>query len=352
MNRKNPYSDDNARASEHLRLALLYLTRHGIPPSPLNYRLGYDSISGSNEELRKALETLLAEPGTPSEEALWDIYQRYFTQDEKALDAIRQELRRVILSVQKEFEVSGGNLSVYAGSLSRFAGLLDSSDPSDDLLVEVEKVIEDTRAMEQSQKQLNSQIFDVLNEVSELRRELDQLKEEALTDALTGISNRKAFDAALEQAILSSRDNKTPFSVLVADIDHFKKFNDSHGHLVGDKVLRFVASTLKRCTKGRDMVARFGGEEFAVILPQTSLSGAHAVAEQIRRTVSAGKLRKKSDDEVYGNVTISIGATQFYASDMPSTLIDRADRALYRAKNRGRNRVEKAEWSDAHQLSV
>lgn len=255
---------------------------------------------------------------------------------------MRQELRRIILNAQGEFERSGGNLSSYATTLSRFADILDPSMPSELMEVEVQKVISDTRAAEKSQRHLESHVHTLLSEVESLRKEIFQIKEESQTDSLTGIPNRKAFDSALEQMIHDAREKKQKFCVMIADIDHFKQFNDTHGHLVGDKVLRFVAATLKRGLKGRDTAARYGGEEFTIILPQTDLAGGYSVAEQIREAVSAGKLVDKENHATLGKITISIGVAEFYMSDLPNPLIQRADRGLYLAKDRGRNRVEKA----------
>jgi diguanylate cyclase len=195
--------------------------------------------------------------------------------------------------------------------------------------------------MEKYQHQLDSQVSSILDEVVSLRKELEQVKEESLIDALTGISNRKAFDAALERVFEEARAEQTPLSIMLADIDHFKKFNDTFGHLIGDKVLRFVGATLKRSVKGRDFAARFGGEEFVVILPQTELAGAGVLAEQIRKAISSGELKDRQSDESYGKITVSIGIAQLYPGNLPSDLLERADRALYAAKTQGRNRVEK-----------
>jgi diguanylate cyclase len=134
-----------------------------------------------------------------------------------------------------------------------------------------------------------------------------------------------------------------PLSLLIADIDHFKKFNDTFGHQVGDKVLRTVGRSLKDGVKGRDTAARYGGEEFAVILPQTPMSGALAVAEQIRGGLAGRKLVDKRSGDDYGRVTLSIGAAEYRSGESAADLIGRADAALYRAKENGRNRVEPEE---------
>ena len=201
-------------------------------------------------------------------------------------------------------------------------------------------VIEDTRATEETQRQFNTQLSQISSEMESLRKELVQIREESYTDSLTGISNRKAFDVALEESIYKTRLEKSTFSVLIADVDHFKQVNDNYGHLIGDKVLRFVASTLKWCVKGKDLVARFGGEEFAVILLNTDMTGAYSVAEQIRRAICGGKIKDMTSQKMLDQVTISIGIAQFDSSDLPNDLLQRADRALYQAKEKGRNRVE------------
>jgi len=342
MARNNPYPDDFAEASARLRLAISLLAEHQIPPSPLNYRVGYDYVAGSNESLIQALNELVANPQNLSRNTLWALYRKFFVQDEKALELMRQEFRRIMVRAKEEFEHSGGTLSRYAATLGRFAEILDPSMPFELMEVEVQKVIDSTLSAEKDQRHLEAHVANLVTEVESLRKELMQIKQESLTDCLTGIPNRKAFDAALEKMVLGAREDKMKFCVLLADIDHFKQFNDAHGHLVGDKVLRFVASTLKRCLKGKDTVARYGGEEFAVLLPNTDLAGGLVVAEQLRTAVSAGKLVDKENSSTYGKITVSIGVAESYTSDSPLTLIQRADRALYLAKDRGRDRVEQA----------
>ncbi len=340
----NPYSnDDYHKASEYLRLTLKLLSKYQIPPSPLNFRIGYDYVVGKSEELNTTLDEIIEQTeGNPAEN-LWEIYRRFFVQEDKALDKMRQELRRIIVNMQDEFTHSGENLSSYTKTLNRFAKILDTQKSPETMSVEVQKVIDDTHSMESSQERVESQISSIMLEVESLRKELEQVKEESLTDALTGILNRKAFDATLEQTIQSAHKQSAPFCLLMLDIDHFKQFNDTYGHLVGDKVLRFVASTLKRCLKGQDIAARFGGEEFAMILPQTALTGgAEAISEQIRQAISSGDLKDKGNGQSYGRITVSIGIAQFRMNELPNDLIGRADRALYLAKERGRNRVEMA----------
>ena len=336
----NPYPDSYEQSTSNLRIALSLFAKYRIPPSPLNFRTGYEYVTGENRALNDVFEKVLNGDEPPSEQALWEVYRRFFVQDDTAMERMRQALRRIIIDIQGEVGQSGGEVSKYADTLGSFADILDGSLSSGALHNEVQKVIEETRTMECSQRELESQMSGVLSEVEFLRRELDQVREESLTDALTGISNRKAFDAALEKIFKERTGEEDTFGLLLADIDHFKRFNDTFGHLVGDKVLRFVGATLKSCVNGKDVAARYGGEEFAIILPHTDSVGSCALAEQIRQAISAGKLKNRESGESYGRLTISIGVSQFRPGEPPAALILRADKALYRAKENGRNRVE------------
>lgn len=338
----NPYNqDDFEKAYEHLRLTTAFLGKHKLAPSPVNYRLGYDYVSGKNQSLNEAIDRLIKHQQGLTTEQLWKLYKQFFSQDAIALEKIRQELRHIIINIQGAFERSEVNLSAYTKTLNRFAEILDPSTPLQSIASEVQKVLDETNAMEQSRHRFESDMSIVLAEVEALRKELLTIKEESMTDALTGVANRKSFDLALEHAVISAREQNSPLSVLMIDIDLFKKFNDTYGHLTGDKVLRFVGATLKRCLKGMDMAARFGGEEFAVILPRTVLAGAGVIAELLRQEISSNSLKNRSDGQCYDRITVSIGVAEFRANELPNDLLQRADRALYFAKEQGRNRVEK-----------
>jgi diguanylate cyclase len=343
MDMKNPYQlDTYEKAYEYFRSAISLLGQHKITLSPINYRLSYDYISGKSEDLKFTLDELIQHPEDFNTERLWNLYQQFYSEDALALEKIRLELRRIIINMIGTFDRSDCNLSTYTKTLNRFAEILDSSTPLQSMVSEVQKVLDETHTMEQSQYRLESDMSYILEEVESLRKDLEKIKQESMTDALTGIANRKAFDAGLENAVIESRKQNSPLCILVIDIDHFKRFNDTYGHLVGDKVLRFVGAVLNRCLKGRDMAARFGGEEFTVILPQTALNGAEVIAEQIRKSISLGSVKNKIDGKNHDKITVSIGVAQIREDELANDLLQRADKALYTAKEGGRNRVQKA----------
>jgi diguanylate cyclase (GGDEF)-like protein len=160
----------------------------------------------------------------------------------------------------------------------------------------------------------------------------------ATTDGLTGLSNRRTFNTTLEARLREAQRYRKALSLLLLDIDHFKKVNDTHGHPAGDAVLRGVAQVVRRQARETDFVARYGGEEMALVLPETDAAGARAIAERIRNAVAHA--RHQTDSGAL-QVTLSVGVATWPATDS-DLLLDAADKALYRAKQNGRNRVESA----------
>src|SRR5262249_38059122 len=152
------------------------------------------------------------------------------------------------------------------------------------------------------------------------KAQLDDVRKESLTDPLTGICNRKAFDEELEGAIVAAREAGEPLTLFMCDIDLFKKFNDKWGHQTGDQVLRLVANCLSENVKGRDTAARYGGEEFAVIVRHTALGDAMRLAEQVRQAVESKKLVKKSTGDILGTITVSLGVAELNGDDTPASL--------------------------------
>jgi diguanylate cyclase len=209
----------------------------------------------------------------------------------------------------------------------------------DGLRTIIESLVVATKEMEKTNHALDARLKASKHEISQLQNNLEAVRNESLTDPLTTLANRKFFDLAIEKAIAEASKGDEPLSLLMTDIDHFKKFNDTFGHLTGDQVLRLVAQALKQNVKGQDVAARYGGEEFAVVLPRTGLAQAITVGDHIRRAVMGKELMKRSTGEHLGRITISVGVAMFRRDDTAQSLIGRADAGLYAAKRSGRNRV-------------
>jgi len=173
--------------------------------------------------------------------------------------------------------------------------------------------------------------------IVETQRSKMQFEHQASTDALTGVHNRHWMGRAFPRALQRCTLNKQPFAVMVVDIDHFKKINDTYGHLVGDLALKTVAQCMSDNLRPHDLLARYGGEEFAVLLTEADLESAKMIAERLRSRIAAAEIRS---NDISFHVTLSIGITPTQHEDQLENLIHEADQALYRAKQMGRNRVE------------
>jgi diguanylate cyclase (GGDEF)-like protein len=174
-----------------------------------------------------------------------------------------------------------------------------------------------------------------------LAKTTDRLRDESLTDPLTGLANRRSFDQRLAQVLADGARMSRGAAMLMIDVDQFKLFNDAYGHLGGDECLRDLCATARGCvSRTRDMVARYGGEEIAVIMAETDMRGALIVAERIRSAIE-GMGVPHSREATFPAVTVSIGATSVENTVglTPEAFIEQADRALYRAKEMGRNRT-------------
>ena len=308
---------------------------------PRNYEIWYVYATGYNAPLNKIINETLARNGKLTESDLEQIYDTYLSHI-KTTDRIDKVGARVIGEIDDVVDVLSealGMTSSYDASLSGAAKELSLAKKADQLQSIIETLLRSTSDMRESNKTLEDRLILAKNEISNLQQSLEAIRAESLTDPLTGLGNRKYFDRMIGMAVQSALASGEPLSLLLFDIDHFKSFNDSYGHLTGDQVLRLVGLSLKQTIKGQDITARYGGEEFAVVLPNTALRQALTVADHIRRAVMAKELKKKSTGEILGRVTISVGVSMLKQGDDTDTLIDRADSCLYAAKRNGRNRV-------------
>ena len=175
--------------------------------------------------------------------------------------------------------------------------------------------------------------------MDKIRNSLKEAEARSNTDALTGLANRRSLDEFLRSAQIAAMEKGRPLSVFLIDIDHFKKFNDTFGHQVGDQVLRLVAKVLQESVRNQDLAARYGGEELFAVLPGADLSACAEVAERIRLRIADARLTRRNTGQEISSVTVSIGVAQFRLAETAEALIERCDRALYQAKRSGRNRT-------------
>jgi diguanylate cyclase len=193
--------------------------------------------------------------------------------------------------------------------------------------------------MQRDTAELNANLENSRSQIEKLRWNLAEAQELGMRDPLTALNNRRCFDINLAKEIAEARANGTEMCLVMGDIDRFKAVNDTFGHLIGDEILKMFARLLSSNVKGRDTVARFGGEEFAIILPETGLEDAQTLTEDIRRQLEAKQLALNNSGVPIGKITASFGVAQLAERDDAATLVQRADAKLYEAKSAGRNRV-------------
>ncbi|MDJ0740405.1 MAG: GGDEF domain-containing protein [Gammaproteobacteria bacterium] len=339
----NAADDTNSeKAAEYLRLTLPLMSRHHVPAIPHNYAVWYTYVSGENPALCEEIDRLIGagEAFTPSVNA--HLYRRFISeQDLGEVEQVRSELGVLIQEVSTSLRNAGKDAQAFEGVLDNFAG--DVSDCSDLKSISslIGELIDETRNMRSNTTTLHVHFEEKSREIENLQEQLQAERQRALSDPLTGLYNRTALFEHIETAIAAAEPAMPP-SLIMFDIDHFKRINDTHGHLIGDRVIRFVAQTLQKNIKGQDTAARFGGEEFTVLLPNTPANGAMAVAQTIRRIIETAQLVRADNKKPLGDITISAGVATFRNGEDVMDFIDRADRALYRSKKDGRNRVSAA----------
>jgi diguanylate cyclase len=331
------YWETREQSAELLRMILPLMARHAAGFHPMSYAVWYEYAAGINPALRTAIDQRLAK-GTPlNDEDIFGLYSAHVAQ--RDLDAsvrMRTDIERLMLDVDGATAEAGQEVQQFGTELTEYRGRLERGISGEVLGGMVQSLIQDTNRMHASTEHFHDHLRKSALEVERLRGELEVAQGLAQRDPITALLNRRGFD---QQLVRLERDGLPGCCLMILDIDNFKAINDSHGHLLGDKVIIAVANVLRSCVGERGSIARIGGDEFAVLLAQPDLHGASALAERVRVSVSRGALRRADTDEVIGGVSVSIGVAARNQVEALDAFMARADRALYDSKARGRNCV-------------
>ncbi|GIU33102.1 GGDEF domain-containing protein [Shewanella schlegeliana] len=332
---------DTELSAKILRHAVPKMSELNIPVTPENYAVWYEYYKGINLDLKRAIDGLLANNVSFIPSVNKDLYKTYIqVHSPEVIEKVQVETQVLINGLLTKIASMSKGTSRFSDSLTEFdSALKGESDPIvlqklvDGITSELDEIINANIEMDKSLSSMNK-------EVDALKTEMDDLRSVVMTDQLTSLNNRRAFDKEVISHINSFNQSNFESSLLVVDIDYFKQFNDVHGHLIGDKVLTYVAQALKNAVKGDDFVARYGGEEFVILLPNTSQEDAQKVAENLRVKIAARNLTIGKEKKLpLGNITVSVGVASLKVSDDKDSYFIRADEALYRAKSSGRNCV-------------
>jgi diguanylate cyclase len=318
------------------------MRQHESPSYPRAFEVWYAHLSGEMPAITMAMQAIITgSDGKVGAADIDNLYDRFISTERLARHA-----ERTSLQVLGEIDGLMSLVDKALDSSERYHGRLcamseDVPPPADRAKLRewVEALVMSTREEVTRKTKLEAQLRDSSNEIRNLREALESTRAEALTDPLTGLANRRHFEEMLQKSIDQATLRREPFALVMADIDFFKQFNDAHGHLTGDQVLRLVARTMKDKFKDKAVITRFGGEEFAIILPDADLIAGKFGAETVRQALLTRELVKRSTNENLGRITISLGVASYARGDTAASMTDRADQALMAAKRAGRNRT-------------
>lgn len=333
------YKESLEEATQIARAALPLASKFALPANPVNYAVLYEYVAGQNPQLTSALDQLCENASKLTDEQAQSLYHTFVDDtDEQALKDVRLALSSIIDSTRGSLDKVAQKSQAYQEDLGVAAKQLAEGETFDVVDI-VAQLIDETVRMQAISRDLQEELSITNNDLSSLRREFQRVREESMVDPLTGIQNRRAFDASLAEVLEHAKANNEPVCLLMVDIDHFKAVNDTYGHVVGDAVLKQVSSAINDTVRGGDVLARYGGEEFVALLPNTPMEGAERVADNICNKVRNQPMNRERVGKDIGRVTVSVGAALFSSSESIEEFIVRADTALYRAKESGRNRV-------------
>lgn len=311
---------------------------HGLEPSPANFELCHRYLSGRDGELNAMIDRAIAKDGGLSEAVTMAISAKL----DPGLST--DELSRIAIDAQGYLEQmttilakSGDDARDYGVALAQEAeGLETTASPA----LSVKTLVDLTKSMIEKAQAAEDDLRRTEMQMTAMRKDLAAAQHKANSDPLTGLPNRRALDQHLRAAFENARRADSPLALAICDIDHFKQFNDTHGHVIGDEVIKFVGSSLGRAASNGDVfVARYGGEEFVMVFERGSVANAMPTLDKIRAAIAARELKVTNTGQSLGRLSFSGGLATINIQDSPGSILKRADAALYKAKQDGRNRI-------------
>ena len=327
------FEDDYQVTSKFSEHTHDFLSSHLIAPTPVNYSVIYLYISNENEMLSAAIDKKLQQGELITADFMADLFKRYVSFTQQIENTVLAPFEETLTKTLEQITKQVSNEDKAATNLQKLDKILAQSKNNasmDNIVSYLFNTINSTKIQHEA---LSQKLTITQQEINQLKDKLASSRQEALVDSLTGLLNRRGCDEKLQ-----SLDHSDTHTSLAIDIDHFKKVNDTFGHFIGDKVIQRIAKTIQSHIGEEDLAVRFGGEEFVVVMTNTSITEGKNIAENIRISISKMKLKQRDTNTYLPPISVSIGIAQNDNISEWTTLFEQADNALYQAKNSGRNR--------------
>lgn len=315
------------------------MTRYAVPPTPDNFAVWFQYAIGTDQAFNRTVDVVVTNKRNFDKRINWGLVQavrKVQGREQSIATAATDRLNAVLAQATSYLAKAAADNKAHAVELG---GIASRAQRGDDPMSIIGALATELSQAAVRTAKLETEFAATSKELDHVRNSLQVAQHCAYTDALTGLANRRALEEFLRAAQTSAMESGDPVSVMLADIDHFKRFNDSFGHRLGDHVLRLIAGVLRNGLRDADFAARYGGEELLVVLPGAGLSVARDVAEHIRTMIAERNIVRRTTGETIAKVTVSIGVAQYVLGESTTELFDRCDRALYLAKQNGRNCV-------------
>ncbi|MGR5260414.1 GGDEF domain-containing protein [Vibrio astriarenae] len=332
--------DEFVKATENLKKAVPLMMKNKVATTPANYALWYTYVDHVNPQLNSEMDSILENYGECPPSQAKSIYQKHIAlKSETDINELKASVELLVGELDASMTDTINDTSEFSRSLDKSFFELERVEKEslsfDEVMTVVRSLVKDSREIRHSTSFLNNQLSTASDEISRLKEQLAQVQQDALFDCLSHLYNRRAFDADI-QALC---DSEQPMSLVLLDIDHFKGFNDEYGHLLGDTVIKAIAKRLSQASRDGINAYRYGGEEFALIIPNKSVRIARQFAESLRRSIEKISIKDRRTGKTVSNITASFGVSEFQPGDKPENIVERTDHLLYEAKQLGRNRV-------------
>ena len=333
------YTETKEKSAEFLRAALQCMGKHEACFNPASFTVWYEHVAGSNASLTRAVAERLAANNAFDDAAIDQLFRDHIAHPDQAeIDGVSQDLQRAMSRIVDQASSTGQRADAFGAQLAELSATLELND-SAALSDALRRTAQGTAEMTSSALSLEQEAIASRREIESLRTQLSRARSEALLDTLTGILNRRGLDLRLHDLLADKTDSQTSHCLIMLDIDHFKRVNDTHGHVMGDRVIQALGNVLRSSLKTGQVPARYGGEEFAVLLPNSSMEESMRIAAALRMRVKSLNIEDRRRGGAPVSVTISLGVTALRSGDDASRFIARADGALYTSKQSGRDRV-------------